>query len=131
MVIIMYNDINDLFSEMDKALKEVYKDIKNPILVDVEKGDDAYYVEANLAGVNKEDVKLSMENDKLTISVENRKEDGNEKKFILNERVNGFNPRTIYLKNSDSKNVRARMENGVLYVTVPFIKHETSSIVID
>jgi HSP20 family protein len=127
----MYNDINDLFSEMDKALKEVYKDIKNPILVDVEKGDDAYYVEANLAGVNKEDVKLSMENDKLTISVENRKEDGNEKKFILNERVNGFNPRTIYLKNSDSKNVRARMENGVLYVTVPFIKHETSSIVID
>ncbi len=127
----MYNDINDLFSEMDKALKEVYKDIKNPILVDVEKGDDAYYVEANLAGVNKEDVKLSMENDKLTISVENKKEDGNEKKFILNERVNGFNPRTIYLKNSDSKNVRARMENGVLYVTVPFIKHETSSIVID
>ena len=127
----MYNDINDLFSEMDKALKEVYKDIKNPILVDVEKGDDAYLLEANLAGVNKEDVKLSMENDKLTISVENRKEDGNEKKFILNERVNGFNPRTIYLKNSDSKNVRARMENGVLYVTVPFIKHETSSIVID
>ena len=60
MVIIMYNDINDLFSEMDKALKEVYKDIKNPILVNVEKGDDAYLLEANLAGVNKEDVKLSM-----------------------------------------------------------------------
>ncbi len=127
----MYNDINELFNEMNKAFEQVCKEIKNPILVDVEKTEDAYLVEANLPGVDKKDVKLSMENDKLTIAVESKKEDGNDKKFVLNERISGYNNRTVYLKNADSKNIRARMENGVLYVTVPFVKNEASTIIID
>ena len=85
----MYNEINELFNEMSKAFEGACKDIKNPILVDVIKNESSYDVLASLPGVNKEDVNLSCENGKLTISVNDKKEDENEgkDKFIINERI--------------------------------------------
>ena len=96
----MYNEINDLFNEMGKAFENAYKDLKNPILVDIEKNDNAYVVYATLPGVEKENVNLSFEDSKLTISVKEPKEEAKEKenvKYFLNERIKGFNSRTIYL----------------------------------
>ncbi len=129
----MYNEINELFNEMSKAFEGACKDIKNPILVDVIKNESSYDVLASLPGVNKEDVNLSCENGKLTISVNDKKEDENEgkDKFIINERISGFNKRTIYLKDIDETNISAKLSNGVLMINVPFAKKKVSNIVIE
>jgi len=129
----MYNEINELFNEMSKAFEGACKDIKNPILVDVIKNESSYDVLASLPGVNKEDVNLSCENGKLTISVNDKKEDENEgkDKFIINERISGFNKRTIYLKDIDETNISAKLSNGVLVINVPFAKKKVSNIVIE
>jgi HSP20 family protein len=130
MVIIMYNDLNNIFEEMSKAFEDVYKGIKNNINVDIIKNEDSYQVLASLPGVKKENIKLSCENSKLTISV-NEETKENDKKYILNERINGYNPRTIVLKNMDEKSIKASLENGVLSIVVPFAKNQTTNIVID
>jgi HSP20 family protein len=129
----MYNEINELFNEMSKAFEGACKDIKNPILVDVIKNESSYDVLASLPGVNKEDVNLSCENGKLTISVNDKKEDENEgkDKFIINERISGFNNRTVYLKDIDETNISAKLSNGVLMINVPFAKKKVSNIVIE
>jgi HSP20 family protein len=129
----MYNEINELFNEMSKAFEGACKDIKNPILVDVIKNESSYDVLASLPGVNKEDVNLSCENGKLTISVNNKKEDenGSKDKFIINERISGFNNRTVYLKDIDETNISAKLSNGVLMINVPFAKKKVSNIVIE
>jgi HSP20 family protein len=129
----MYNEINELFNEMSKAFEGACKDIKNPILVDVIKNESSYDVLASLPGVNKEDVNLSCENGKLTISVNDKKEDENEgkDKFIINERISGFNKRTVYLKDIDETNISAKLSNGVLMINVPFAKKKVSNIVIE
>lgn len=128
----MYNEINDLINDMYKAFEGAYKNVKNPILVDVVKNEDSYDVYASLVGVKKEDVKLTFENGKLTISVDEKKEDDNkEAKYLVKERINGFNPRSVFLKDADSSKITAKMENGVLTVNVPFIKKTVNTIVIE
>lgn len=129
----MYNEINELFNEMGKAFDQAYKEIKNPILVDVVKNEDSYTVYATLPGVAKEDVKLTFEDSKLTISVADKKEEENkeEVKYILNERIKGYNPRTIFLKNVDDSKISAKFENGILAINVPFREKKVSNIVIE
>ncbi len=131
----MYNEINDLFNEMGKAFENAYKDIKNPILVDIEKNDNAYVVYATLPGVEKDNVNLAFEDSKLTISVKEPKEEETKEKedvkYILNERIKGFNSRTIYLKNVDETKISAKFNNGILEINVPLKEKKVSNIVIE
>ncbi len=129
----MYNDINELFSEMGKAFENAYKEIKNPILVDVVKNKDSYTVYATVPGVNKEDVNISFAESKLTISVNEKKEEETKEdvKYILSERIKGFSPRTIYLKNVDESKITAKYNNGVLEINVPFKEKKVSNITIE
>ena len=129
----MYNEINELFNEMTKAFEGISKKVKNPILLDVIKNEDSYSVLASLPGVNKEDVKLSIEDSNLTISVEPKKEENknNERKFVLKERIEGYSSRPIYLKDIDETTISAKMEDGILNITVPFKKRNVSKITIE
>ena len=128
----MYNEINELFDEMSKAFEGISKKVKNPILIDVVKGEDSYTVLASLPGVKKEDVKLNLENSNLTISVESPKDEAKEdKKFVLKERTEGFSSRTIYLKNIEESEISAKMEDGILNIRVPFKKRNVNKITIE
>ena len=129
----MYNEINELFNEMTKAFEGISKKVKNPILLDVIKNEDSYIVLASLPGVNKEDVKLSIEDSNLSISVEPKKEENNnsERKFVLKERIEGYSSRSIYLKDIDETTISAKMEDGILNITVPFKKRNVSKITIE
>ncbi len=130
----MYNEINELFNEMSKAFEGISKKVKNPILIDVIKNEDSYSVLASLPGVNKEDVKLSVENQTLTISVEQKNAEETEKddkKYMLKERVRGYSSRSVYLKNIEESEISAKMEDGILNITIPFKKRNVSTITIE
>jgi HSP20 family protein len=116
---------------MNKAFEQAYKEVKNPIMVDVIKNDDSYQVLANLPGVKKEDIKLSFKDSKLTIAVDKKEDEAKETKYVLNERLSGYNSRTVYLKDVDESRISAKLENGVLVISVPFMEKKANNIQID
>lgn len=87
---------------------------------DVRQTDDSYIVEAEVAGVAKEDVSLVCEKGVLTITVSNSDEKKEETDgYIRRERYLGSASRRFAFKGINEENISAKMENGVLTVTIP------------
>ncbi len=100
--------------------------------IDVQEENGQYIVEADLPGVQKGDVNLSLDDGRLTISV--NKEENIEQKnknYLHKERRYCSMSRSIYLADADSQGVKAKLENGVLTVNVPKTQKSDTSIKID
>jgi HSP20 family protein len=88
---------------------------------DVSEDENSLRITMELPGVEPDDVRLSLENNILTIRGEKRQqaEENNERVHRF-ERTYGLFERTFALPNTvDAEKVEARYENGVLYVTIP------------
>lgn len=89
--------------------------------VDIIENEDSYEIQAELPGMKKEDVQLSIENNVLTISGETSQEVKEDRRNYLRvERSYGRFERSFSLSNNvDRDNVRAEFEDGVLKVSLP------------
>ncbi|MCE5038566.1 Hsp20 family protein [Staphylococcus auricularis] len=87
---------------------------------DVYETDQAYQVEAELPGIDKDQVNIDFDENVLTISNE-AKEISNEtaEQYILKERKNVARKRQFIFKNVDQANIGATFNNGILTVTLP------------
>lgn len=91
---------------------------------------DAYVVEAELPGVKKEDVTLICEKGVLTIAAKTPEaKDTEDARYIRTERAQGEIGRRFALSDIDEEHIAAKLENGVLYVTLP--KQKPQEIHID
>ncbi|WP_461370667.1 Hsp20/alpha crystallin family protein [Candidatus Darwinibacter acetoxidans] len=88
--------------------------------VDVKETPDGYSIQADLPGVAKENIRLSVDNGYLTIGVraEELKSETNEN-YLCRERRQMSSQRSFYVGNVNPEDVQARFENGVLDVKVP------------
>ena len=86
--------------------------------VDIHDEDSHYMLEAELPGVTKDQINLSVENDTLTISADMRSEHNNEK-TCYSERRMGHVSRSFSLEGIDQDHITADYKNGILYVTMP------------
>jgi HSP20 family protein len=86
----------------------------------VEQG-DSYVLRADLPGVREEDVKIELDDDVLTISGERRSEHEERREgYHRVERASGSFSRSLVLPDGvDAQAIRARIEDGVLEVSVP------------
>ena len=87
--------------------------------VDVEETDDAYVVEAELPGVDRDDVQVEVSNGVLTITGEFKER---ERTGILRRRtrrIGRFEFRTTLPTAVDSEAISASLHDGVLTVKVP------------
>jgi HSP20 family protein len=87
--------------------------------VDIEETDDAWIVEAELAGVKRDDVNVEVRNNELEISGEVKER---ERAGILRRRtrrVGFFDYRVTLPGPVDAENVNASLEDGVLTVRIP------------
>jgi HSP20 family protein len=92
-----------------------------PYGVDIREDGDHLVVEAELPGFKKEQVDITLENQTLTIAAERRDEskDKGEGGYLLNERRYSRFLRSFTLPPTvDEKSVQAKLENGVLTVTL-------------
>ncbi len=90
------------------------------IRVDVKESDKDYTLLAELPGVKPEDIRLSAENDVLTIEADINTERKEERdRYVFTERRSGHVSRCFSLEGVDQKNIRAAYENGLLRVTLP------------
>lgn len=89
--------------------------------VDVVEHDESFVIEAELPGMKKDDIKISIANDVLTVRGEKKFEKEDKKKnYHRTERAYGSFSRTFPLPgNVKPDKVDAEFNNGVLTVTIP------------
>lgn len=114
-----WTDIEDLFSDLIPSFKSDALG-KGTFALDVEEKDDKYIVEAELPGVVKGNLDVTLEDKLLTIKVNDAGE--SEKKgrnFVRKERWEGSASRSIMLPfAADSDGVEANLKDGVLKINV-------------
>jgi len=90
--------------------------------INISENDSAYAIQADLPGVAKEDVKVSIDQNRVTIEAESTRSNdvqaaGN---VVYAERSAGKFMRSFALPGDiDDASAQARMENGVLVLTLP------------
>lgn len=90
--------------------------------IDIKETDKQYELSAELPGVKKDDLKVTLENGMLTIEAESRYEDKQEKegKLVRQERRYGKYMRSFNLGGDvREKDVDASFKDGILTLTVP------------
>jgi HSP20 family protein len=95
--------------------------------VDIKEGEKEFILEAELPGVDKNNINLELKDDVLTVSVE-RNEEVNEDKenYIRKERRYGSMSRSFYVDDINTDEIKAKFENGILYVTLPKLESKVS-----
>jgi HSP20 family protein len=89
--------------------------------VDILENEASYQVTAELPGVKKEDVEITVENNLLTLKGERKFEkDVNKEQYHRIERAYGAFARSFTLPNRVSQDqVQAKFDNGLLTITIP------------
>lgn len=96
---------------------------------DIRDTGDAYILEADLPGFKKEDIKIDLNDDRLTIRAERRNEveEKGEGGYVRQERSYGVFSRTFGTDGVDVNAMKASFDNGVLTLNMPKLcKAETT-----
>ena len=102
------------------------------IRADVRETKEDFIVEAELPGVKKDNVQIVCREGVLTISAKTeenaeRKEEG----YLRRERITGEATRSFALRNIKEENITAKIEDGVLTITLPKALPEEKHIEIE
>jgi len=89
--------------------------------LDIVEKENEIVVNAELPGVKKEDVKITFENNILTLSSEQKPSEVSEKDTVLLKEIrnSGFSRSVKFGYQIDAAKISAEMSNGVLTVTLP------------
>lgn len=115
-----FDRFGDLFSgfRVSPALRDLEPEIK----MDVSEDDKAYSVHAEIPGAKKEDIKVAVDGNAVSITAEvkKEKEEKEGKKVIRTERYYGKVYRSFSLdRDVDADAVKAKYSDGVLELTLP------------
>ncbi|MFK7899585.1 MAG: Hsp20/alpha crystallin family protein [Cyclobacteriaceae bacterium] len=104
------------FSDTDKHVNKS----SNLPSVNISENDDEYSLEVSIPGIDKEQIKLEIENDLLTISYDDEKQ-GTEKSYTRKEFGYESFKRSFKLPENEvnKDKVKASYGKGVLFITLP------------
>ena len=139
MFLTKYNPLKEL-SELERKIESRFPSLSTSFpsvsfesdlmgfspVVNTREGEFAYHVEADLPGVEKEDIKVDVKDNILTISGERKhKEEVKRDDYYKLESSYGKLERSFTLpKGVDAENIQASSDKGVLEVTIPKLKTE-------
>ncbi len=111
----------------DTFFDDFFTEDKLSLRTDLVENENNYLFKVDLPGVNKEDIKINIKNNYLTLEVEKKEEREEENKnYLRKERFYGSASRSYYVGNVNIDDLTATFENGVLQITVPKeVKQET------
>lgn len=119
-----FNDMDDLFKGLFVRPMRFDLDVgpQMRMKIDVTKAEDTYTVKAEIPGVKKDDIQVSIEGNEVTISGEIKKETEEKKgeEVLRSERYYGKVSRSFTLPHAvDEAKVVAKYADGVLKLTLP------------
>jgi HSP20 family protein len=116
-----FGDLDDMFKGL--MLRPVRFEQQVPqIKIDVKENDGAYVIRADIPGVKKEDIKVDVDGNVISISAEvkEEKEEKEGGRVIRSERYYGSMSRSFSLgQDVDEKTAKAKYTDGVLELTLP------------
>jgi HSP20 family protein len=123
---------SDLFDEMDQFLGEwnrlpsgfkIYDERSFAPASEMSETENHFMMSVDLPGMKKDDIKIEMVDNVLTISGERKFEKTENKKIQRYEKTYGFFKRSFTLPATvDSDNIEAKYEDGVLEIHLPKIQ---------
>jgi HSP20 family protein len=117
-----FGDIDDLFKGFFVRPVLFEGQPQMQIKMDLKEDDKAYTVHADIPGVKKEDIHVSIEGNQVSISAETRmeKEEKKGEKVLRSERYVGKVARSFTLAHDvDEASAQAKYSDGVLELTLP------------
>jgi len=124
--IMRYDPFDEMFGDLLKGIlvrPVSFEDPSQfPVKVDVTEGDNAYKVQAELPGVKKEDINVSIDGNHIAISAEVKKEreEKNGERVLRSERYYGKFSRSFQLSQDvDESTAQAKYSDGVLQLVLP------------
>ena len=106
-----FNFFNDFFGTNNTPME---------LRTDISDKGDAFVLEADLPGFKKDDIKIDLENDRLTIKAERHSEhEDNRNGYVRRERHFGSFERSFDVSGIDTSGIRANYTDGVLTLTLP------------
>ena len=96
---------------------------------DLKEKDGKYYLEIDIPGFDKEDIKIELQDGYLTISAEKDDErEDKHAKYLKRERFSGICSRSYYVgDNVKEEDIKANFKNGIL--TIEFPKEPENKVV--
>jgi HSP20 family protein len=119
-----FNELDDVFKGLFVRPMRFDLDLapQMKMKIDVTKADDTYSVKADIPGVKKDDIQVSVDGNEVTISGEIKKETEEKKgeEVLRSERYYGKISRSFTLPHAvDESKVTAKYADGVLKLTLP------------
>ena len=105
----------------DTGVREFVTTRRTTPAMDITEQENEFVVVAELPGVNKEEVKITFENNVLTVQAERKPyELPQDARILLNEmRVREFSRSLRLPVRIDAENIAAELQNGVLRISLP------------
>ena len=125
-----HRDINRLFErtfrdfgfssfDMDRPFRHTASGMFKPV-ADLSANDKEYTITVEVPGTEKEDIKIKVVNNVMTISGEKKRKKEEQKDFYRRERYYGAFQRVLSLpQDADRDHIKANFKQGVLTVTMP------------
>lgn len=130
-----YGGHGDLWSQFDRAMEEAFGEFPLSLQqktgyprVDVIEYDDKLVLEAEIAGLNKEDVSVELEGDALIIrggKKQQTNQDGPKGRYLFKEiKRSSFTRSFVLSENINKKGIKADFKDGTLKIELPRLKPE-------
>ncbi len=119
--------LDDFFSPMRSLRHDTFK-------LDVEEKDNAYHITADLPGVKKDELKVSYDDQTLTIQIdrdESTEDRDEEKRYLHKERRVCSMKRALHLPDVDPSKLKAKLEDGILRINAEKSDIQNKGYVID
>lgn len=88
--------------------------------VDLKEDKDNYLLDADMPGMDKDNINIDLQNNYLTISAKREDQvEENKDNYVRRERCYGEFRRSFYFDNIDEENIKASFKDGVLHLELP------------
>ena len=114
--------LEDMFRAFLRPMRRDLAEAAPQIRVDLSERDGSYAIKADIPGVKKEDIRVNVDGNVVTISAEVKKESEEKKdgRVLRSERQVGYASRSLTLAAPvDDSKAEAKYEDGVLELTLP------------
>ena len=112
-------NLSNFFDAFDKTFFSDFPASFSEIRTDILDKGDKFVLQAELPGFDKEDIRIDLNGDTLSISTEEKEDKDEKRQYVRRERRYGSFARSFDVSGIDVEKIGAEYKNGVLELELP------------